>query len=374
MQTAEMSLKRCVPLKRGPDLLSIDTPSHGIDSLQYSITEQPPHGGLLQGRIRCVNDSHELLSISRCSQKADAADFSGLILKSPYEDSLALKVNLSDRWLLALSRYKWDHARRGGAGSFVLCLQRQSSSSTQPSRLEPLFVPDKIDFVLPLGGDRRYTRIDSRHFWVPYYRSDQEKEYEKKQEKAVCLSVELVPLPDTYPLCFGEDSDDSAGITRESQRNETVTHLETTHFCNTNLQRFFTALTGWKLVVVFSATDVQPDKHRLPFNKRSRPADVMCFRTGLETRVAIRMKDPDDETTIDWISATLVEQVEVKTMVQKLYLMLKSRKKGRRLTLASVTAADGKMETVWNKTETWVVTVASGSGEIFAIINVRARL
>ena len=96
----------------------------------------------------------------------------------------------------------------------------------------------------------------------------------------------------------------------------------------------------------------------------------MCFRKGLETRVAMRMKDPDDETTIDWISATLVEQVQVKTMVQKLYFMLNFRKRGRKLLLASVTAADGKTDAVLDKTETWVVTVASGSGEIFAIINV----
>ena len=292
-----------------------------------------------------------------------------MILKNPYEDSLALEVNLSDRWLLALSKYKWNHAERGGEGSFVLSLLKQSSSSTQPSRLEPLFVPDKIDFVLPLEGDRKYTRFESRHFWVPCYRSDKEEQYEEPGP-AVFASIKLVPLPDNYPLCFEEDSDASTSITRESQRNEAVSHLHTTHFCNTNLQRFFTALTNWSLVVVFSAMDVQPDQHRLPFNKRPRPADVLCFRKGLETRVAIRTKDPDDETTIDWISATLIERVQVKTMVEKLYLMLTSRKKGRKLTLASVTAADGKTDTGSDKTETWVVTVASGSGELFAIINV----
>ena len=189
-------------------------------------------------------------------------------------------------------------------------------------------------------------------------------------DKAVFSRVELVPLPGDYPLCFEEDSDASTDMTRESRRNHAVSHLESTHFCNTSLQRFFAALTGWSLVVVFPAMHVQPDKHRLPFNKSPRPADVMCFRKGLETRLAIRMKDPDDETTIDWISATLVEQVQVKTMAQKLYLTLTSRKKGRKLTLASVTAADGKSDTVLDKTETWVVTVASGSGELFAIINV----
>ena len=292
-----------------------------------------------------------------------------MILQIPYEDSLALKVSLSDRWLLALSKIKWDHAERGGAGSLVLCLLRQSASSTQPSRIEPLFVPDKIDFVLPLGGDRRYTRFDSRHFWAPCYRSDKEGEYELPG-KAAFSSVELVPLPGNYPLCFEEDSGDCTGITRESRQNEAVSHLETTHFCSTNLQWFFTVLTDWSLVVIFSAMDVQPDKHRLPFKNRPRPADVMCFRKGLETRVAIRTKDPDDETTIDWISATLVEQVHVKTQVQKLYLMLTSRKKGRKLILASVTAADGKTDTALDKTEKWVVTVESGAGELFAIINV----
>ena len=230
-------------------------------------------------------------------------------------------------------------------------------------------MPDKIDFVLPLWGDRRYTRFDSEHFWVPCYRSNKPEEYELP-DKAVFSSVELVPLPDNYPLCFEEDSGASNGMTRDSQRNEAVSHLGITHFCNTNLQRFFTVLTGWSLVVVFSAMDAQPDKHWLPFSKNPRPADVMCFRKGPETRVAIRMKDPDDETTIDWISATLVEQVHVKTRVEKLYLMLSSRKKGRKLTLASVTAADGKTDTGLDKTETWVVTVASGSGELFAIINV----
>ena len=230
-------------------------------------------------------------------------------------------------------------------------------------------MPDKIDFVLPLGEDRRYTRFDSRHFWVPCYRSDKEEEYQDTG-KAVFSSVELVPLPGNYPLCFEEESDTSTSITRESQRNEAVSHLDTTHFCNTNLRRFFTVLTDWSLVVLFPAMDVQPDKHRLPFNKRPRPADVMCFRKGLETRVAIRMKDPEDETTIDWISATLIERVQVKTRVEELYLTLTSRKKGRKLTLATVTAADGKTDTGLDKTETWIVTVAGGSGELFAIINV----
>ena len=230
-------------------------------------------------------------------------------------------------------------------------------------------MPDKIDFVLPLGRDRRYSRFNSRHFWVPCYRSDKEEEYEIP-EKADFQIVELVPLPGNYPLCFEEDSDASTSITRESQRNEALSHLETTHFCNTNLQRFFTALTNWSLVVVFPATDVQPDKHRLPFSKRPRPADVLCFRKGLETRVAIRTKDPDDETTINWISATLIERVQVKTRVEELYLTLTSRKKGRKLILATVTAADGKTDTGLDKTETWIVTVASGSGELFAIINV----
>ena len=230
-------------------------------------------------------------------------------------------------------------------------------------------MPDKIDFVLPLGEDRRYTRFESRHFWVPCYRSDKEEEYEEPG-KAVFSSVELVPLPGNYPLCFEEDSDNFTGITRECRQNEAVNHLEATHFCNNNMQWFFTVLTDWSLVVVFSAMHVQPDKHRLHFSKRPRPADVMCFRKALETRVAIRMKDPDDETTIDWISATLVEQVHVQTQVQKLYLMLRSRKKGRNLTLASVTAVDGKTNTGLDKTETWVVTVETGSGELFAIINV----
>ena len=312
---------------------------------------------------------HALPSRLRCSEKIDAVDFSELILKSPYEEFLALTVGMSDRWLLGLSEHKWNHEERGGAGSFVLCLLRQSSSSTQPSRIEPLFVPDKIDFVLNLEDDRRYTRFDSRHFWVPCYRSDKEEEYERPGE-AVFSRVELVPLSDNYPLCFEEDADDPTGITRESRRNEAASHLETAHFCNTNLQRFLTVLTGWNLVVVFPATDVQPDKHWSPFNRRPKPADVMCFRKELETRVAIRTRDPEDETTIDWISATLVEQVQVKTMVQKLYLILKSRKKGRKLTLAGVTAADGTTNIVSDKTEAWVVTVASGSGELFAIINV----
>ena len=223
--------------------------------------------------------------------------------------------------------------------------------------------------MLPLGEDRRYTKFVSRHFWVPCYRSDKEEEYQDPG-KAVFSRVELVTLPGDYPLCFEEGFDDPTDITHDSRQNQAVSHIESTLFCNNNLQRFFTVLTGWSLVVIFSAMDVQPDKHWLPFNKRPRPADVMCFRKGIETRVAMRMKDPDDETTIDWISATLVEKVEVKTMVQKLYLMLNSRKKGRKLTLADITAADGKRDTRLDKTETWVVTVASGSGELFAIINV----
>ncbi|KAF6220118.1 hypothetical protein HO133_003249 [Letharia lupina] len=122
---------------------------------------------------------------------------------------------------------------------------------------------------------------------------------------------------------------------------------------------------NWNLLVVFSATDVQPRWRGPSFNKR--PADRIHFRKGQETRVAIQRKDTDEGYNIDWKSATLVN-VDVTTEAEKPDLKLTSRQKGRNLVLATVTAADGDTETGTDKTETWVVTVASGSGELYRII------
>ena len=108
------------------------------------------------------------------------------------------------------------------------------------------------------------------------------------------------------------------------------------------------------------------------FNTRSNPrhADVLCFRKGGETRVVIRRKD-DEGDTIDWTSATLV-QVNVDTSIERLTLQLTSRQTGRKLGLATVTAAEVETKKEADKTETWFITVASGSGELRSAIKVSA--
>ena len=314
------------------------------------------------------NQSREPTKQCSMLMNTDAADFSKLILEKPNEGSPRLDIGLLDGMLLTVSRYKWEYAKRGGEGSYVVFLG-QSSDSTKPSRIEPLFVPHKFDFVLPLGNDPRYSKLSSRFFWVPWYKSDKEEEYEEP-DPAVCASVELVQLPKEYLICFEEAAETSNGSARENGENEVFSHLETMNYCNNDLQRFLNILTGWNVVVVFSAIDVRPKRRGLSVNRGPSLADVLCFRKAQETRVAIRRKDPDEEKTIEWISATLVENVDVKTRIQKIYMKLKFRQTGQNLTLATVTVADVKTKAGLEKTETWVVTVAKDSGELFRIINV----
>ena len=270
---------------------------------------------------------------------------------------------LSDHRLLTVHEHRWKYADQGGAGSHVACL-RQPLSSTKPSRLEPLFVPHDIDFTLPLGKDQRYTKIGSQFFWVPQYRSNLEEEYERPG-KAIFQSVQLAPIQKDYLISFKEASETSNDTGHENAQREGTN--ETTNSCNENLQHFLSILTGWNLVVVFAALDVKPKSWGPSFTKRQRPADVLCFRKGQETHVAIRRKDPDKEYTIDWTSASLIE-AHVNTVAEELYLTLTSRQTGRKLALATVTAADGEGEKVVEKTEIWVVTVTSGSGEIRSTI------
>ena len=73
---------------------------------------------------------------------------------------------------------------------------------------------------------------------------------------------------------------------------------------------------------------------------------------------------------MDWTSATLVEKVHVETKTQTLYLKFRSRQTGRKLNLPTVTAAEGETDPEMDKIETWAIKVASGSGDIFATINV----
>lgn len=274
---------------------------------------------------------------------------------------------------LIVFEHKWEYARQCGTGSHLVYL-RQPSSSTQPSRLEPFFVPCKFDFTLPLGEDQRYTKLGSEFFWVPCYRSNKENQYEKP-DKAIFSRAELITLPKEYLICFTDESAISNAIAPGSAIEEAVSQFATTKFCNNDLRGLLSKLTGWDLVIIFSAIDVQPERRGFSFKRRRRPADVLCFRKTQETRVAIRRKDDVEENTIDWISARLVK-IDVDTSTRELSLELESREIGRMLTLATVTAADGERESraarSRTETETWVVTVASDSGEIFGIINVSA--
>ena len=287
-------------------------------------------------------------------------------MKKPYVGSPDLEVALSDERDLKVGKYEWKYGEKGRAGSYVVCLG-QSSSSSQPSRIEPLFVPHQIDFILPLGNDQRYTQFVSKCFWVPWYRSDKQEEYEVPG-KGVCARVELAQLPKDYLICFKEALEIPSD---EGGRREEASHSENSNFCNNDLRLFLSILTGWNLVIVFPAVDVKPDKRRFPFKKSPRPADVFCFRKEQETRIAIRRKYPGEEGTMDWTSATLVEKVHVETKTQTLYLKFRSRQTGRKLNLPTVTAAEGETDPEMDKIETWAITVASGSGDIFATINVR---
>ena len=270
---------------------------------------------------------------------------------------------LSDHRLLTVHEHRWKYADKSGAGSHVACL-RQPLSSTKPARIEPLFVPHDIDFTLPLGKNQRYTKIGSQFFWVPQYRSNLEEEYERPG-KAIFKSVQLAPLQKEYFISFEEACEISNDTAHEKAQKEGTN--ETRNFCNENLQHFLSILTGWNLVVIFAASDVKPKSWGPSFTKRPRPADVLCFRNGQETRVAIRRKDPDKEYTMDWTSASLIE-AHVNTVAEELYLTLTSRQTGRTLALATVTAASGEAEKIVDKTEIWVVTVTSGSGELRSTI------
>ena len=229
-----------------------------------------------------------------------------------------------------------------------------------------------MDFTLPLGEDRKYSKFGSKSFLVPQYRSNKEGKYERPG-KATFKSVELAPLREKYFICFKEGSEVFYDTPYESGQQEEINHLETSDFCNKNLQQFLSILTGWKLLVVFSATDVQPKrrKHFYKRGPRARPADVLCFRKSGETRIAIRKKNAEEGYTISWTSATL-NKVHVNTEIEELCLTLTSRRTGQKLSLATVTAADGKTEKDLNE-EIWVFKVASGSGELRNIINCKCR-
>ena len=260
----------------------------------------------------------------------------------------------------------------------MVCL-RQLLRSTQTSRLEPLFVPDNIDFTLSLGRDqrfdfpsslgrdRRYTALGSESFWVPRYRSNLEEEYERPG-KAIFDRVELTRIHKKYFICFKEACDEPHDPVREPVREEGTNHPGTPNSWNKDLQHFLNTLTGWNLLVIFVASDVRRKTRTYSLNRRPTPrlADVLCFQKLGETRIAIRRKDAEYET-IDWTTAELVE-INVDTSIERLTLKLESRQTGTKLALATVTAADVETNNDTDKTETWHITVASGSGELRTVI------
>ena len=242
---------------------------------------------------------------------------------------------------------------------------------SQSSRLEPLFVPNTIDFTLPLQNDHRYTKLVSKNFWVPEYRSNVRDRYEKPDDKGICDSVELVLLRADYTFDFEAGSQDDD----EPQSS----HV---HFTLPNLRLFLKSLTGWNPVVFFPATDVR--QKTLWRTSKEQPADVLCFEKDNVKRIAIRRKSAIDEST-KWVTATLENSLHIKS--SKLEMTLKLTQKGGSLALAALNATDGDAKRPMQRSEDkkdWIFTVKTleggpentqwGAREVYLALNSRNKV
>ena len=244
----------------------------------------------------------------------------------------------------------------------------QPMAQGNTSRLEPLFISSEIDFMMSIGMNKTYTEFVSDSFWVPRYRSDQENKYEKP-DKGNFRCVELVHLDEERKICFEEASGIPPDASDNTVQRAVLNHGETIMSCNENLQQFLNTLTGWDLLVVFSAKDIQQRKKWGRRHPRPGPADVFCFRKDQQTRIAIRRKDVEDGRTIDWTTAALVT-ADVDTKKQELDFEFPSTQNGRKLSLATITAAEDETNESEGKTETWIITVVSHSDEIHSKLRV----
>lgn len=205
-------------------------------------------------------------------------------------------------------------------------------------------MPNNFDFILPLQNDHRYTKLVSKYLLVPEYRSNVRDRYEVPNDKGIYDCVELVWLRNAYPFDF------EAGSQDDSQPQSS--HVD---FTLPSLRLFLKSLTGWSPLVFFSATDVREK----PLWRPSKgPADVLCFEKDNVKRIAIRRKFAVDESTIEWVTATLEKSLHIKP--SKLEMTLKLRQKGKNIALASLKATDGDAEKPMQQSEDkkdWIFTV-----------------
>ena len=251
---------------------------------------------------------------------------------------------------LTVYKHEWKcstktFAENDGNGSQVVCSKHMLQDS-RSSRLEPLFVPNNFDFTLPLQNvnDHRYTKLVSKNLLVPEYRSNVRNRYEVPDNKGIYDSVELVWLRNAYPFDF------EAGSQDDSQPQSS--HVD---FTLPSLRLFLKSLTGWSPLVFFSATDV---RQKALWRPSKGPADVLCFEKDNVKRIAIRRKFAVDESTIEWVTATLEKSLYIKP--SKLEMTLKLRQNGKYLALAALEATDGDAEKPIQQSEDkkdWIFTV-----------------
>lgn len=250
-----------------------------------------------------------------------------------------------------------------------MCSQHlwQPTPASRPDtvdRREPFFVPENFDFTIFLRDDQRYTELVSKYLWVPVYLSDVKDRYEMPKERGTFDRVELVPLHKEHRFSFEADSEE------DSMSGPGPPTATLPNSWNKGLQNFLSFLTGWKLLVVFFAVQVQHNKWS---HSRKGQSDVLCFQKGKQKRIAIRRKSAKDESTIEWMTATL-EKAEVESKHETLLLKLGSMQKGELLALATVTAvmlnAPKPSKSKDLKSEDWTFTVKCGAAEVHHVLTV----
>ena len=306
--------------------------------------------------------------------KADVHNFSKLLLEDPVDSPMVFDKEILDKRRLVLHNSHWASGAGGGEGFHVACLSHLLESSKH-SRLEPLFIPHEIDFVLPSNKNQRYTELVFKSFWVPEYSSDLGWNHDRPTTKGNFECVDLVPNnEEEYRIKFEEISMMSSNMANESANQENR-HIEIVDYCNGNLRQFLSKLTestGWELLLVFPAN--RKRKAIFAASSSSSSVDVLyfCNIESKEKRLAIRRKSKT-EMTLEWISATLTrdEKVHVNSRTKKLHVKVTCvLRGGKTLALKTVTATGGTTKRPSDKAEDWTLKAKNGSAEIWHIMNV----
>ena len=219
-------------------------------------------------------------------------------------------------------------------------------NSSLHSRLEPFFVPNHFDFTIPVQNEQGHTQLVSKHLWVPEYRSNVRDRYEEPKEKGRFDKVELVQLREEHTFNFEApfETDSTMGNSQDY-----------------SLRDFLKSLTGWDLRAVFFATEVHQHNRWTSSSKGSH--EMLYFRKGEETRIAMRRQYAHQKSTDKWTTAKLVDP-QVDTKAQKLGVQLSSVQRGKLLDLASVTAATRETQSSPKKPEKWSFTVEHGAADV----------